>query len=715
MKIVPSFFTTPIGIAAGFVALCSAGISSTSIALTAVDFSHMAGRFPKPQEHATSVAGRLFPASFAPNEPISLSLDLDGRVQALTGSFGVADDTPQGEASEVWFEVYGDNKLLYTSEPMKRGEPAKDLNVPLAGVHSLVLAVQSSAGAHTFAALAGLGFTFDGAAPIAVDRAAEPEYILTPKPGPQPRINGASIVGARPGHPFLFKVPVTGSRPMSYSAANLPEGLSLDSATGIITGSVKTWGEYRVQLTAKNSAGEATRELRIVIGNTIALTPPMGWNSWNCFASAVKETDVEGAADAFVKTGLIDHGWTYVNVDDFWETRPLNGDPVIDDIVAHAKLKPKGRQYSFRNNPDPSLVGPARDAQGKINSNSRFPDMKAMADHIHSLGLKAGLYSSPGPLTCGGCTASYAHEQLDAERFAEWGFDYLKYDWCTYRHYFGADTRAERVKPYDLMGRMLLAQNRDIVFSLCQYGDSNVWEWGASVDGNCWRTTGDINDTWGSMAGIGFSQNGHEAYSNPGHWNDPDMLVVGLVGWGPKLHPTRLTPDEQYTHISLWSLLAAPMLIGCDLTKVDDFTLGLLTNDEVIAVDQDPLGHPARRVVKVKDSEVWARVLADGSMAVGLFNRSELPATVRVNWSDLGLTGDRVVRDLWRQSDIGTRSDGFEAKVPRHGVVLIKVSPPAEGNPSPMVSFHLAAPGQHALITDSASTPPRDRTVPTRS
>ena len=292
----------------------------------------------------------------------------------------------------------------------------------------------------------------------------------------------------------------------------------------------------------------------------------MGWNSWNCFASAVTEKNVRDAADAFVKAGLRDHGWTYINIDDFW--MPKNEDK------------------------DPTLHGPDRDPSGKINPNPRFPDMKALTDYIHSLGLKAGLYSSPGPKTCGGCVASYKHEREDAERFAEWGFDYLKYDWCSYGDVEKGTGRAYYKKPYDLMGRMLRAQNRDIVFSLCQYGMDNVWEWGNEVDGNCWRTTGDITDSWGSMAGIGFAQAGHELYAKPGRWNDPDMLVVGWVGWGPALHPTHLTPNEQYTHISLWSLLSSPLLIGCDLTRLDEFTLNLLTNDEVLEVNQDPLGHP---------------------------------------------------------------------------------------------------------------------------
>jgi alpha-galactosidase len=209
----------------------------------------------------------------------------------------------------------------------------------------------------------------------------------------------------------------------------------------------------------------------------------------------------------------------------------------------------------------------------------------------------------------------------------------------------------------------------------------NVWEWGNEVDGNCWRTTGDITDSWGSIAGIGFAQAGHELYAKPGRWNDPDMLVVGWVGWGPALHPTHLTTNEQYTHISLWSLLSSPLLIGCDLTKLDEFTLNLLTNDEVLEVNQDPLGHQARRITKRDDVEVWAKPLEDGSKAVGLFNVGEDEQPVSICWRELEMTGPLRVRDLWRQKDLEAQSDGFTASVPRHGVVLIKVSAkPGQGN-----------------------------------
>ena len=304
-------------------------------------------------------------------------------------------------------------------------------------------------------------------------------------------------------------------------------------------------------------------------------------------------------------TGLINHGWSYINIDDYWEY--------------NARLARSG---------DPTMEGVTpRKEDGTINTNKRFPDMKALVDHIHSLGLKAGIYSGPGPTTCGGCTASYQHEDQDAKTIAAWGFDYLKYDLCSYSRVPNQPTnRRERAMlPYMVMQSALRKVDRDILYSLCQYGGDQVWQWGPEVDGNSWRTTDDIQDNWGSLTSIWDRQVNLAPYAGPGHWNDADMMIVGVldVGRGQNLHPTRLNYDEQYTHVSLWCLLAAPMLIGCDMTKFDDFTLGLLTNDEVLAVNQDPLGKQATRV---KDdastgSEIWARPLADGTMAVGLFNR----------------------------------------------------------------------------------------------
>jgi alpha-galactosidase len=471
--------------------------------------------------------------------------------------------------------------------------------------------------------------------------------ILTPKPSPLPKINGPKVFGVRPGNPFLFTIAATGDRPMEFSVDGLPEGLNLDKSTGQITGKVKGKGTHVVMLRAKNAVGSSVRQLKIVVGDQIALTPALGWNSWNCFANAVDDSKVRSAADAMVKSGLINYGWTYINIDDCWEIKPVTDDPM--------------------------LQGEIRNGKGRINTNKKFPDMRALSDFIHSKGLKMGIYSSPGPLTCAGFTASYEFEEQDALQYAEWGIDYLKYDWCSYGRIAKDNSLPELKKPYLVMRAALNNVNRDILFSLCQYGMGDVWKWGGEVGGNSWRTTGDITDSWESMTGIGFSQTGHEAYAKPGNWNDPDMLVVGKVGWGPQLHPTRLTPNEQYTHISLWCLLSSPLLIGCDMTQMDDFTLNLLTNDEVLEVSQDPLGKQASRVFKDGDLEVWAKEMEDGSKAVGLFNRGPWKSEITVRWNDLGINGKQLVRDLWRQKDLGSFSDEFKALVPRHGVVLLKI------------------------------------------
>jgi alpha-galactosidase len=481
--------------------------------------------------------------------------------------------------------------------------------------------------------------------------------VLTPKPPPAPRINGARIFGVHPGHPFLFTIATTGQRPMKFGATHLPKGLSLDARSGQISGAIAKPGQYLVTLRASNKLGSASRVFKIVSGDTLALTPHMGWNSWYVWENHVTDKIIREAAEAMVSSGLIDHGYQFINIDDCWSVKP-------------------GAE-------DPALGGAPRDARGMVNSNPRFPNMKALTDFIHSKGLKAGIYTSPGPLTCAGHVGAYRHEELDAERFAEWGFDFLKYDWCSYGEIAKNPNRADLQKPYRLMSDILRRQNRDIIFNLCQYGMGNVWVWGKGVGGNSWRTAGDLG---GSFEGIpaalfrdGFdvySRNQLHRFAGPGAWNDPDYLLLGyLSNWKGQTVSTPLTPDEQYTHVSLWCLLAAPLIFSGDLTRLDDFTLGLLTNDEVIEIDQDPLGRPGNRVAIDGAREVWAKDMEDGTKAVGLFNRGDKETMVTLLWSDLGLNGAQIVRDCWRQQDLGSYEREFSTSVAPHGVTLVRLRP----------------------------------------
>ena len=483
----------------------------------------------------------------------------------------------------------------------------------------------------------------------------EQKIILTPKPGPAPRINGAKIFGVRPGSPFLFTIAATGQRPMKYEAEGLPQGLICDSETGQITGTIANPGEYHTSFRVTNRFGSAKKSFKIVCGDKLALTPHMGWNSWYVWENNVTDKIMRDAADAMVSTGMIDHGYMYINIDDCWATKP--------------------------GSKDSTLTGEPFDSNGMINSNKRFPDMKSLSGYIHSKGLKAGIYTSPGMLTCAGHSGIYGREESNIARFVEWGYDFLKYDWCSYDEIGKRDNLDDLQKPYLLISGILKNQKRDIVLNLCQYGMGKVWKWGRQAGGQSWRTADDLG---GSFENIGtalfrdgfdiYSRDSLHLYAGPGGWNDPDYLLIGyLSNWKGKTVPTPLTPNEQYTQVSLWSLVAAPLILSGDITRLDDFTLSLLTNDEVIDVDQDPLGKAGYRVSKNGDLEVWIRKLEDGSRAVGLFNRGETDTKVTAKWTDLGISGEQKVRDLWRQKDMGTYRDSFSATVGRHGVFLVRM------------------------------------------
>jgi alpha-galactosidase len=364
--------------------------------------------------------------------------------------------------------------------------------------------------------------------------------------------------------------------------------------------------------------------LHPVPDNGLARTPPIGWNSWNHFKAEFDDATVRQIADAMVSSGMKAAGYTFVNIDDTWEL--------------------------------------GRDVNGRITTNRKFPNMKALADYVHSKGLKLGIYSSPGPATCAGYVGSYAHETDDAQTFAEWGIDYLKYDWCGAGRIY-KDSEMQAV--YQKMGDALLATGRPIVYSLCQYGRQDVWTWGAAVGGNLWRTTGDISDTWDSMTRIGFGQDEHGPFAKPGHWNDPDMLEVGNGG---------MTDDEYRTHMSLWALLSAPLLAGNDLRSMTPETVKILTNRDVIAIDQDALGRQARRVKQDGDIEIWKKELVSGTLALAVFNRGAADASVTLRCGELQLCGDFKMRDLWAQADRGVLGDATTVSVPKHGVALLRFS-----------------------------------------
>lgn len=656
--------------------LGSLSVSAQTVWLDELDLTAATQGYGTPKKNKSldgktmTIAGQTFQRGFGTHATSSLLVLLDGKAKSFTAKVGL-DDEVKGQRPAVEFVLNGDGNKLWSSGIMHLGDSARLCQVSLAGIQKLELIVTDGRNGDYYDHANWADAQFE-AAGVSTFKTYNPinstPYILTPKPSDSPRINGSMVYGVRPGSPFQFRIAATGIRPMSFAVSKLPKGLKFDAKTGVITGKMSTKGTYKVTLKAKNAKGSAEKTLRIVCGDRIALTPTMGWNSWNCFAGEVTAERVKKAADAMVKSGLINHGWTYINIDDFWQ--------------------------NHRDSKDQSLRGPFRDESGYIIPNNRFGDMKGLADYVHGLGLKIGLYSSPGPWTCGGCAGSYGYEKQDAESYAKWGFDYLKYDWCSYGNvingmpnndpykvsslsYNGGNQLATAIKPFDLMGKYLREQNRDIVYSLCQYGMSDVWKWGDSVGGNCWRTTNDITDTWASVKGIALEQDKSAAFAKPGNWNDPDMLVIGNVGWGNP-HPSKLKPDEQYLHVSLWSMFSAPLLIGCDMEKFDDFTLNLLTNDEVIDINQDPLGKQGTCKQTIGDFRIYVKELEDGSRAVCFSNFGQEP--VKMTYKDfdmLGISGLQSVRDVWRQKDLGkvnTSEAGLDIAVPAHGVLLYKLT-----------------------------------------
>ena len=598
-----------------------------------------------------------------------------GRFTAFVGIDDFAGGIERGAKPSVVFYVFTNKGTAFNSGVMRAGDAAKRVDIDLKGVTDLYLVAHGTpdrfyrsfhGNTNDHANWADAKFTVC-TPPVAVKiDTEETPYILTPAPAPAPRINGAKITGASANKPFLFTVATSGERPMTFEAEDLPDGLTIDSEKGVITGVANTRGRYTVPVTATNSRGSCRDTIQIVIGGDLALTPYMGWSSWNVFTSNITQKGLEETAQAIHDKRLIDFGYTYVNIDDGWNIRVR------------------------RRANDPAIQTPVRFADGTIRTNENFPDMKGLTDYIHSLGLKAGLYSSPGRSTCAGFAGSFGYEVRDIKTYSDWGFDFLKYDWCSVQDEM---TRPEkwplqkphlmewhdRQQPYLQISNLMKASDRDMILNICQYGYGQVWQWGKEVGGHAWRTTSDIGANIPGLVGSMFQiVSLHESlrdYIGPGGWNDPDYLLFGNT-WNfqeRSVTPTPYTPSEQYTCMTFWCMMPAPLIFSGEMTTLDDFTKNVLCNAEVIDVNQDKLGK-AGRIIRNQDMvEIWKKELSDGSTAIAIFNKRPCHSKIEVNWQELGYNGGYLVRDLWRQSDLGTTREVTSFDIPRHGCVMLKM------------------------------------------
>jgi alpha-galactosidase len=510
------------------------------------------------------------------------------------------------------------------------------------------------------------------------DARAKDWEILTPAAPAAPRINGPKIYGAGTNKHFIYRIPAEGIRPMTFTAEGLPPGLILDSQNGIISGRTPLEkGKYHIVFTATNRMGKDSRDFKLVVEGRLALTPPMGWNSWGGHMLMVDQELFQRVADIMVEKGLADVGFQFISIDDCWMK--------IDPELYESK-----RAYYDRNAPGypfEQVVGPTRDDCGNILPNSRFPDMKGMVDYIHSHGLKAGIYSGPGPLTCQNYVSSYGYEAQDARQFADWGFDLLKYDMCSFRDIMSelnavlpeGSPDISEVTIWHPMTEFLAQQERDIQYNLCQYGRQDPWLWAPKINIQSWRIGGDLNHNVHNYFKDALRIiNEYRDYSTPGHWNDPDFMYIGKIhNARRKMDPPQdipLSSNQRYQYVSLWSIICAPYFFSANMDELDDFTISILRNADLANVNQDELGHVAEIVRQDADHIVLKKKLVDGSIVAGIFNtNAEKEQIIELKWDEIGLPGERSVRDLWRQKDIGKINNTISVNVSANGVALLKV------------------------------------------
>ncbi|GAA4279512.1 NPCBM/NEW2 domain-containing protein [Aquimarina mytili] len=642
--------------------------------LDEMDLSSMTSGWKTPQKNK-SILGRpmimnnkTYDRGVGVHAKSKYMVELNGEAKTFTAVVGLDDNAK--EMSSITIYILGDKKIMWESGVLKKGQ-VKNIDINIEGIKVLAFYVSDAKDGQSrdYANFANAKFLSYGTIEPYIPLQEE-KIIVTPSESLQPKINGPDIFGIRKDSPFLYKIPASGKKPIIYEVDNLPKGLNLDSLTGIITGKMDVLESKKIILKAKNEHGNTKKEFEIVVGDNISLTPPMGWNSWNCWGKNVNQEKIEAASKAFVDKGLIDYGWSYIVIDDAWQGN--------------------------------------RDNKKKmIRANAMFPDMKNLSKQIHDRGLKFGIYSTPWITSfagyCGTSSDSingywdkekfgnrkfikhgkYTFEKNDVDQFVDWGVDYLKYDW----------------NPIDSislarMGKEIKNANRDIVFSISNSSDINdmksYQKWS-----NLWRTTSDIRDIWDNGYSKGrFSQGimdilryhtNWKEFNGPSSWNDPDMLVLGKVGWGEP-RENNLSGDELYSHFTLWTIWSAPLMLGCDLEKIDKFTLSLLKNSEVIDINQDRLGSQAEIISDTNGFVVLKKQLYNGDFAIAVINKGLYYNTPidQFNWGDeapreldlkelkITLNGDFMVRDVWKQKNIEEFSKSQKIKVNHHGASLLR-------------------------------------------
>jgi alpha-galactosidase len=509
------------------------------------------------------------------------------------------------------------------------------------------------------------------------DATIRDKEILTPVSHRSPRLNGPKVYGVRPGKKMIFRIPCQGERPMQFKIQGLPEGLRLDENSGIITGTVPGEnGGYSMLIEAKNKHGQVSREFKIVVGDKIALTPPTGWNSWGGHMVTVTDQTMRDAADVLVETGLADVGFQYIGIDDCWmrvNQEMYDGRP--------ASVLKKHAGYDYQAN---GIIGDVRDANGNILPNGKFPDMKAMTDYIHEKGLKAGIYSSPGLQTCQRWCGSYGHERADADTYARWGFDLLKYDLCTGAKPF--NELKNRVPGFDHkdfwkpMADYLLVQDHDILFNLCQYGIDYPWTWAPSIGIQSWRTGGDLNHNVKEYFEEALRITGElRKYSKPGQWNDPDFMYIHRIKDVQRMNEPSveipLNTNQRYQYVSLWAIICAPFFFSCDINEIDEFTVRMLVNADVFNINQDESGYVAR-VIRNKDDEIlMLKEMSDGTKILAIFNRNAIEEKiVNFKWAEIKEVVAFSLFDVWRQKEAGIYPEGVSVKLSPDGVALFKLT-----------------------------------------